>query len=426
MYDKAEIIVKAGDGGDGAVSFRHEKYVPFGGPDGGEGGKGGNVIVRAEGDVDSLRRYRQRRVYRAERGKPGQGSRKHGRDGGDLIISVPPGTIVTAVSAEGEALLADLEKAGAELMAAGGGRGGWGNTHYATATNQAPKIAQKGEKGEELVLRLEMRLIADVGIVGYPNAGKSTLLAAASAARPKIASYPFTTLEPVLGVVEVGEESFVMAEIPGVIEGAHAGRGLGLEFLRHAMRTRLLLHLLDGSSPSPAADMEGVNREIALFDPVLARKPQVVAVNKIDLPGVQERREGLRRELSAGGVQVHFISAATGKGVPALMSEVLKKLREMVPEKPPAPAPLKVFRPRPAAAHFTVSRAGEEFVISAPGLERLTGGPNVSPDELRWQLNHQLKRLGVDRALEKAGARPGDKVRCGEMTWEWSGRGVKK
>lgn len=331
-----------------------------------------------------------------------------------------------SVNEEGEALLADLDRPGAEFVAARGGGGGRGNVHYATPTNQAPKLAQKGEKGEELTLRMEMRLIADVGVIGYPNAGKSTLLAAASAARPKIASYPFTTLEPVLGVVEIGDENFVMAEIPGLIEGAHAGRGLGIEFLRHAMRTRVLLHLVDGSSASPAADMESVNREIALFDPALARKPQVVAVNKVDLPEVKDRLDILKRELAAAGVRARFISAAEGEEVSALMFDILKVLKATEPEKQPAPAPLKVFRPRPAGPRFTISRAGEEFIISAPALERLTGGPGTSPDDLRWQLNYQLKRLGVGRALEKAGAKAGDKVRLGNITWEWSGRGGRK
>jgi GTPase len=426
MYDKAEIIVKAGDGGDGAVSFRHEKYVPFGGPDGGDGGSGGNVVVRAAGGLDSLRQYRQRRVYRAENGHRGAGSRKHGRDGPGLVIEVPPGTIVTVVTDEGEALLADLDEIGAEVTAAGGGKGGRGNTHYANSTNQAPKIAQRGEKGEELVLRLEMRLIADVGIIGYPNAGKSTLLGAASAARPKIASYPFTTLEPVLGMVAVGEESFVMAEIPGLIEGAHLGRGLGHEFLRHALRTRVLLHLVDGSSASPIEDMLRVNEEIALFDPTLGSKVQIIAVNKIDLPEVHERLGGLKRELAGAGIRAYYISAATGQGVPGLMAETLKLLQKVAPEKPSTPAPLKVFRPQPAGARFTVSRADGEFVIIAPDLERLTGGPNVSQDELRWQLNYQLKRLGVSRALVKAGAKPGNRVRLGGMTWEWTPPRSKK
>jgi len=426
MYDKAEIRVKAGDGGDGAVSFRHEKYVPFGGPDGGEGGKGGSVVVRAEAGIDSLRKYRQSRVYRAESGHRGQGSRKHGRNGEDIIIEVPAGTIVKAVEEDGESLLADLEAIGAEVIAARGGRGGWGNTHYASPTNQAPKIAQKGEKGEEILLQMEMRLIADAGIIGYPNAGKSTLLTAASAARPKIASYPFTTLEPVLGVVEIGQETFVMAEIPGLIEGASAGRGLGHEFLRHAMRTRVLIHLVDGSSASPVADMLHVNEELARFDAALASRPQIVAVNKIDLQEVREKLAGLKQELVVAGVKAHYISAANGQGVPGLMAEVLKMLKAVTPEQPKVEEPLKIFRPRPAGARFTVSRVGDEFVISAPDLERLTGGPNVSPNELRWQIDHQIRKLGLNKALEKAGARPGDKVRLGKMTWEWSAPGGKK
>ncbi len=418
--------MRAGSGGDGAVSFRHEKYVPFGGPDGGEGGRGGNVLVRAEAATDTLRRYRRKRIYNAENGRAGGGSRKHGHNGADCVIEVPAGTVVTAVSGNDVTFLADLEKAGDEAIAARGGRGGWGNTHYATSTNQAPKIAQRGEKGEETVLRLEMRLIADVGIIGYPNAGKSTLLAAASAARPKIASYPFTTLEPVLGTVEADDENFVMAEIPGIIEGAHTGRGLGHEFLRHAMRTRVLVHIVDGSVKSPADDLKRVNEEIAKFDPSLTRKPQIVAVNKIDLPEVQGRLKQLKRELAGAGITAYYISAATGQGVPGLMMEVLKVLKAVAPEPSRPEAPLKVFRPQPSGTSFAINRAGGEFVINAPDLERITGGPNVSPGELRWQLNYQLKRLGINKALEKAGARPGDKVRLGEMTWEWSPTGGGK
>jgi GTP-binding protein len=271
-----------------------------------------------------------------------------------------------------------------------------------------------------------MRLIADVGIVGYPNAGKSTLLAAASAARPKIADYPFTTLEPVLGVVEAGRESFVMAEIPGLIEGAHAGRGLGHEFLRHAMRTRALVHIVDGSSAYPVDDMMRVNDELALHDDELARKPQVIAVNKIDLPEVQERMDQLRKELAVAGVRAHYISAVSGQGVPALMAEAAKLLKSVTPERPGTVVPLKVFRPRPAGSRFAISRESGDFVITAPDLERLAGGPNVSRAELQWQLNYQLKRLGINKALEKAGAGPGDRVRLGEMTWEWAAPGGEK
>ncbi len=242
MFDKAEIRVKAGDGGNGAIGFRREKYIPYGGPDGGNGGRGGNVSIRADDNVDSLRRYRQRRLHRAENGGAGAGAKKHGKDGVDLVISVPPGTIVTSEEDGIDVLIADLNKVGEEAAVARGGRGGLGNTHYVSSTNQSPRIAQRGEAGEEKAIRLEMRLIADAGIIGYPNAGKSTLLAAASAARPKIASYPFTTLEPVLGVVDVGKQSFALAEIPGLIEGAHLGRGLGHVFLRHGIRTKMLIY----------------------------------------------------------------------------------------------------------------------------------------------------------------------------------------
>ncbi len=297
MFDKAEVRVKAGDGGNGVVGFRREMYVPYGGPDGGDGGNGGDVLVRADEVVDSLRRYRQRKLQRAENGHNGSGSRKHGKDGEDLVLLVPPGTIVTEKTEDGtEVLLADLEKSGDKVLVAKGGKGGWGNTHFKSSTNQAPRIAQRGATGEEQTIRMEMRLIADVGIIGYPNAGKSTLLAAASAARPKVASYPFTTIEPVLGVVELGLDSFVMAEIPGLIEGAHLGRGLGHEFLRHAMRTKIFIHLISGTSESPIDDMLHVNEELDMFDASLLRKKQLIALNKIDLPEVQERLDVIKEE----------------------------------------------------------------------------------------------------------------------------------
>jgi len=418
MFDKAEIRVRAGDGGNGAIGFRREKYIPFGGPDGGNGGRGGSVIIRADENIDSLRRYRQRRLHRAEKGGNGAGAKKHGKDGVDLIIAVPAGTIVTAEEDGISMLIADLDKAGEEAVVAQGGRGGQGNTHYVSSTNQSPRIAQRGEAGEEKAIRLEMRLIADAGIIGYPNAGKSTLLTAASAARPKIASYPFTTLEPVLGVVEIDLESFVLAEIPGLIEGAHLGRGLGHDFLRHAMRTKILIHLLSGSSDSPVKDLVTLNSELAMFDAELARKQQIVVLNKIDLPEVRERWPAIEAELAAAGIRANCISAATGQGVPALMKETLKVLKALAGKEVEI-KPVKIFRPQPRASGVKVSRQGEEFVISAPGLERIMGGVGVTPDELRWQLNYLLKKMGVNRILEKAGAKPGDKIRCGNLTWEW-------
>jgi GTP-binding protein len=417
MYDKAEIGVKAGDGGNGAIGFRREKYIPYGGPDGGNGGRGGSVVIRADDNVDSLRRYRQRRTHRAENGGGGSGARKHGKDGDDLVLVVPPGTIVSTEEDGANVLIADLEKIGDEVVVVQGGRGGLGNTHYVSSTNQSPRIAQRGEAGEEKAIRLELRLIADAGIIGYPNAGKSTLLTAASAARPKIASYPFTTLEPVLGVVEVGLESFVLAEIPGLIEGAHLGRGLGHDFLRHAMRTKILLHLVDGSSASPAKDLITLNNELALFDQDLARKAQIVVINKIDLTEVHVRREAIEAELAGASIKAHYVSAATGRGVPALMKEVLKVLKAISGQQAES-KPVKIFRPQPREGGVKVTRQGDEFVISAPGLERIMGGVGVTPNELRWQLNYLLKKMGVIRVLQKMGAKEGDKIRCGDLTWE--------
>lgn len=418
MFDKAEIRVKAGDGGNGAIGFRREKYIPYGGPDGGNGGRGGNVIIRAEDNMDSLRRYRQRGLHRAENGGGGGGAKKHGKDGADLVLKVPPGTIVSAEEDRTSVLIADLDKIGGEAVVAVGGRGGLGNTHYVSSTNQSPRIAQRGEKGEEKTIRLEIRLIADAGIIGYPNAGKSTLLTTASAARPKIASYPFTTLEPVLGVVEIGLESFVMAEIPGLIEGAHLGRGLGHDFLRHAMRTKILIHLIDGSSASPVKDLMTLHNELALFDPELARKAQIVVINKIDLPEVKERRELMKAEFKDSGIKAHFISAATGRGVSALMKETLRVLK-VTSSKEVVSKPVKIFRPKPREGGVKVTRQGNEFVIAAPGLERIMGGVGVTPNELRWQLNYLLKKMGVNSILQKMGAKEGDKIRCGDLTWEW-------
>jgi GTP-binding protein len=418
MFDKAEIRIKAGNGGNGAIGFRREKYIPYGGPDGGNGGQGGDVIFRADENVDTLRRYRQRRTHRAESGGDGAGAKKHGKNGVDLVISVPPGTIVTTEEDGTRLLIADLEKIGDAAIVAKGGRGGLGNTHYKTSTNQSPRIAQRGEEGEEKEIQLEMRLIADAGIIGYPNAGKSTLLTAASAAKPKIASYPFTTLEPVLGVVEVGTDNFVLAEIPGLIEGAHEGRGLGHDFLRHAMRTKMFIHLINGSSESPVKDLMTLNNELALFDPFLAQKPQIVVVNKIDLPEVQEQRELLESEFAAGGIKAHFISAATGSGVPALMKEALNVLQSIYVKEAEV-KPVKIFRPQPKEPGVKVTRRGDEYVISAPGLERIRGGVGITPNALRWQLNYLLKKMGVNSMLEKAGAQAGDKIHCGDMTWEW-------
>jgi GTP-binding protein len=345
MIDRAEITVRSGDGGRGVVSFRHEKFVPFGGPDGGDGGDGGSIVVVADEAVTSLKAFRRKRYFKAARGGDGAGQKKHGKSGEDLVLSVPVGTVV---SSPADGLIADLDRPGQSVVVAQGGRGGRGNARFATPTNQAPEVAQPGEGGEELTLTLELKLIADVGLIGYPNAGKSTLLAAVSAAKPKVAGYPFTTREPVLGVVEVGTKSFVLAEIPGLIKDAHLGKGLGHDFLRHIERTRLLIHLVDGSSESPADDMAQVNTELSLFDPALGKKPQLVAVNKIDLPQVEARRAEIAKSFAAVGTEVFFVSAASGQGLPGLMEETMKLLQS-IPQAGGIKVPQKIFRPRPRA-----------------------------------------------------------------------------
>jgi GTP-binding protein len=320
-----------------------------------------------------------------------------------------------------KALMADLVQAGDRVVVARGGKGGQGNTHFASSTNQTPMIAKSGEPGEENSIILEMRLIADVGIIGYPNVGKSTLLAAASAARPEIAGYPFTTRQPVLGTVEVNHQSFVMAEIPGLIEGAHMGRGLGHDFLRHVVRTKILIHLIDGSSEAPEEDMARVNAELGLYDTDLVKKPQIVAVNKIDLPEVRPRLVEIEDAFGRAGVPALFISAATGEGVPELMAETMKVLQSVpaVKKVDEGRVPKKVFRPQPQISGPTVRKEGETFVVGSAELERLIEGADIGSYEVRRQIKRQLTRMGASRALKRAGVKPGDRVRCGKLEWEW-------
>ncbi len=340
-------MVSGGDGGDGIVSFRHEKFVPLGGPDGGDGGGGGSVYIVADRSVTTLNYFRHKRRFKAMSGKSGGKQKKHGAKGNDIEIKVPLGTMVFLKESEQETLLADLGQQEQKIPVAKGGRGGLGNVHFATSRNQAPKTATKGEPGEERHLVLDLKIIADVGIMGYPNAGKSTLLAAMSKARPKVADYPFTTLEPVLGVVEVDMKTFVLAEIPGLVDGAHLGKGLGHEFLRHAERTKVLLHLIDGSSPSIIDNMNRLNTELALYKSEMAQKPQLVAVNKMDLPEVQARLPEIRRLFGSLGIKVFFVSAITRQGLPELRSEIISMLDMVGEEFAGSEASIAVFRPKP-------------------------------------------------------------------------------
>jgi len=336
FIDEAEISVKAGDGGSGAVAFRREKFVPRGGPSGGDGGNGADIVLETDERLTTLLDFRFKREYRAKNGEPGRGRDQDGHAAPELVLKVPPGTLVRDAGS-GE-VLADLRESSRRWVLAKGGRGGLGNMNFATPTLQAPRFAQPGTSGEEKRVRLELRLLADVGLVGFPNAGKSTLVSRLSRARPKIADYPFTTLEPHLGVVQYRDaRSFVLSDLPGLIEGAHRGAGLGHRFLKHMARCRSVIHLIDASQDRDlVADFDAINRELSLFDPALGRKPQIVAANKIDIPEARERAGELRKKLKRRGVEVHLVSAATGEGLQELLDATVRTL-----DSAPMPAPLE-------------------------------------------------------------------------------------
>ncbi|MCS7221033.1 MAG: GTPase ObgE [Anaerolineae bacterium] len=419
FFDEARIYVKGGDGGNGCVSFRREKFVPFGGPNGGNGGNGGSVYLVADPSLNTLVHFRQQVHFRAERGAHGRGKEQHGRNGADLFVPVPLGTVVYD-DATGE-LLADLVKPGQKVLVARGGRGGRGNAAFKSPTNQAPRIAERGEPGIERWLRLELKLIADVGIVGVPNAGKSTLLARVTAAKPKIADYPFTTLEPNLGVVQIGQRDFVLADIPGLIEGAHQGAGLGDRFLRHVERCRALIHLLNGLSPDPVGDWEAINQELELFNPKLADKPQLVAFNKMDLPEVRERWPAVRRALMARGVEDPLaISAATGDGVWALLQRTLTLLDRLSAEPTVVPeGEERVFRPAPEEPAFVIEREKGAWRVRGQKIERVVAMTNWDYYEAALRFQRILEAMGITRALEEAGVQEGDTVIIGDTELVW-------
>jgi len=414
FLDQAIIHVHAGAGGNGCVSFRREKYVPFGGPNGGHGGRGGHVYLRVNDQMNTLLYFARRRHFRAENGGHGQGKGRHGRNGRDLYIEVPAGTVVR--DQKTGQILGDLTHPGQVLLVARGGRGGRGNEAFKSATRQAPRFAEKGEPGEERTLMLELKLIADVGIIGKPNAGKSTLLARVSAARPKIADYPFTTLQPHLGVVEIDTRSFVLADIPGLIEGAHQGAGLGLQFLRHVERTRLLIHLLDGASPDPAADYVAINRELSLYSDRLAQKPQIIVLNKLDLPEAREKLAYLRGEFAE---PVYGISAVSGEGVQMLLRIVADQLAALPDEDEDE---VYVFRPHEDLEDetFSVAREGERlFRVSGQEIERLALMTDWNNDEAIERFHRIIVARGIADKLEEAGIQFGDTVVIGEIELEW-------
>ncbi len=417
FIDEARIHVASGRGGDGIVHFRREKYVPRGGPDGGDGGRGGDVVLEVVPTLNMLSAFRRRQRFRAEDGARGGTSNKTGRDGEPAVIPIPPGCLVWDEGSGG--LLGDMVEPGQRLLVCRGGRGGRGNARFATARNQAPRRAERGEPGQERWLRLELRLIADIGIVGAPNAGKSTLLAALTNARPKIADYPFTTLEPNLGVADLGDgRTLVLADIPGLIEGAHQGAGLGAAFLRHIQRTRALIHLVDGTSTDPLADFSQVNSELALFDPGLKEKPQVVAVNKMDLPEVQQRWPDLQAKLRQRGHAPLAVSALARTGTRDVLLAAARAV-ERAPA-PPSPEAIPVYRPEPEATAFEVRRDPDGvWRVVGRGIERAAEMTYWEYDEAVRHFQRLLVRLGVEDALRQAGARSGDTVRIGEHELEW-------
>ncbi len=417
FFDEAKIYVKGGDGGDGVIAFRREKFVPFGGPSGGNGGSGGDVYLVVDPGLNTLIRFKKRVHFKAPAGTRGSGKNQQGKSGPDVLVSVPPGTVV--YDAESGGLLADLVEAGGRVVVARGGRGGRGNAAFATPTHQAPRLAEHGEPGQERWLRLELKLIADVGIVGLPNAGKSTLLSVVSAARPKIADYPFTTLQPNLGVVTVdGYQSFVLADMPGLIEGASHGAGLGDEFLRHVERTRLLLHLLDGTSADPLADYETINHELAAFSPALGSRPQIAVLNKMDLPEAQAQWPRVREFMQAHDVEARAISAATGQGVAELMQRIFAVLQTLPAGRPAVEAPA-IFRPAEREEAFAVEREGQAWRVRGVRVERVAAMTPFAVPEAAARFQRQLRAMGVIQALEEAGVQPGDTVRIGERELEY-------
>lgn len=420
--DYAKIYASAGKGGNGAVSFRREKYIAAGGPDGGDGGKGGDIYFEVDPDSNTLIDFRYKKKFKAENGNNGEGAHKYGKSGEDLYIKVPIGTIVK--DAKTNEILADLSEKGQKELVLRGGRGGKGNSHFATATRQAPRFAQGGEGGEEKELILELKLLADVGLIGYPSVGKSTILSIVTAATPKIADYPFTTLVPNLGVVkpEYGE-SFVIADIPGLIEGASEGVGLGTEFLRHIERTRLLLHVIDVSGLSgrdPIEDYYVINKELEKYSEKLAKRKQIIVANKIDSmqdPKIYEKLEKLAKE---NNQELFKISAATGEGIKELMIEVSKILKtlpkEILIEKTENK---KIYTLEKEEEPYTIVKEDDMFIVDGPAIRELMRKVNMEDNESLYYFQKKLNELGVNEKLKQAGVQEGDTVKVYDYLLEW-------
>lgn len=424
FIDQARIYVKAGDGGDGVVRFRREKYIPAGGPAGGDGGRGGSIYFEVSEGLSTLMDFRYRRKFVAPSGQPGESKKMSGKDGDDLVIKVPPGTIVK--DAENGQVLLDLTLPGSRVLVLSGGRGGRGNTHFTTPTRQAPSFAERGEPGGELSLKLELKLLADVGLVGYPNAGKSTLLSVVSAAKPKVANYPFTTLQPNLGVVSLEPgHAFVIADVPGLIEGAHEGVGLGIDFLRHIERTRLILHLIDAAGVDgrdPVKDYEKINSELSLYSEELARCPQIVVANKVDLPEAEANLDRLKEIALADGREFHIISAATSQGTKELMRRVDQIVIELKKEDPVVEQVTELVLPKEEITpvdEFEIIRDNEEYVVVGEGLDRLLRRLDLNNPEAISYLQNLFEKIGLYKELAEMKVPEGATVKVGELEFEY-------
>jgi len=431
FVDKAKIFVKGGNGGDGLISFRRELYVPEGGPAGGDGGRGGNVIFRVDEGLRTLMDFRYQKHFKAPRGEKGKVKGMHGAGADDLVVRIPPGTIL--VDDDSQEIIADLTRHGQEVIVAKGGRGGRGNIRFATPSNPAPYISENGEEGEERWITMELKVMADVGLVGFPSVGKSTMLSVVSAARPKIGAYHFTTLTPNLGVVDVGDSrSFVMADLPGLIEGAHEGIGLGHEFLRHVERTRVIIHVVDMAASEgrdPFEDWLKINEELEKYNPKLAERPQIIAANKMDMPDAEELLELFKQQLAEhpGGdsYQIVPVSSLTKQGI----QELLYKAADMLDAIPEAPLVEEVketgerkvfkFNKKDEEASFTVRYDEGIYVVESENIEKFIHRNNLNSYDEVMRFARIMRKMGVDNALRKAGAKDGDLVRIGDFGFEF-------
>lgn len=421
FVDKAKIYIKAGNGGNGKVSFRREKYVPNGGPDGGDGGKGGDIVFVVDESMRTLMDFRYKRKHVAQNGEDGGAVDMFGASAEDTVIKVPPGTIIRDV--ETGYAIADLKENGERFVAAKGGKGGKGNVHFTTPVRQAPRFAQPGGKGEERTVELELKLIADVGLLGFPNVGKSTLLSVISSARPKIANYHFTTLQPNLGVVDLGEgRSFVVADIPGIIEGAHEGIGLGIEFLRHVERTKVLIHVVDASGiegREPVEDYRHINQELALYSEKLSHKPQILACNKMDIPESEEHFENVKKELSEEVLGIFPISAATNSGIRPLMEKVWEVLKN-APVEEEIEEIVNIAKIKdPEDKGFTVEVVNRVFIVEGPAIERILESVNMEDNDSLKFFQRVLQKKGIIEELKNHGVQDGDAVRMYELEFEF-------